>query len=156
MSGFDRAIVEIVGNVWTSVFGTSVEEEDPFRVAGLKTRTFAGVVNIAGAWDGAVAVQCGEDLVRQAAVAMFGLAPDAVSQGEMHDALGELANMVGGNFKALLPEPCTLSLPVTVEGDDYRLRLPNAAQVLQSAFRSGPDVLCVTVLQRVATGAAAP
>ncbi|MBL8987585.1 MAG: chemotaxis protein CheX [Gemmatimonadetes bacterium] len=150
MSGFDRAIVEIIDNVWQSVFDGHAVEEDPFRLAGLHARTFAGVVQISGAWDGAVAVQCGEDLVRRAAVAMFAIAPEAVSSAEMQDALGELANMVGGNFKALLPEPCFLSLPVTVEGDDFRLRLPNAAQVLQSAFRDGDDVFCVTVLQRVA------
>lgn len=152
MSGFDRAIAEIVESVWQSVFASSVEEEDPFRVLGIKAKTYAGVVNIAGAWDGAVAVQCGEALVHRAAITMFGLTDDQITSSELHDALGELANMVGGNFKALLPEPCVLSLPVTVEGDDFRLRLPNSAQVLQSAFRSGSDVFCVTVLQRVTAG----
>lgn len=153
MSGFDRAITEIVENVWQAVFAGTVTEEDPFRLATVHARTYAGVVQIGGAWDGAVAVQCGERLVRRAARSMFGLTDGDLSAVEMQDALGELANMVGGNFKSLLPEPCFLSLPVTIEGDDFRLRLPNAAQVLQTAFRDGDDVFCVTVLQRIAVPA---
>jgi chemotaxis protein CheX len=151
--GFDQAINEIVVNVWQAVFEGTVEPVDLFRLGSVRTRTFAGVVQISGAWDGAVAVQCGEPLVRRAAVLMFGMPPEAVTSAEMQDALGELANMVGGNFKALLPEPSHLSLPVTVEGDDFRLRLPNASQVHQNAFRDGDDVCCVTVLQRVPAAA---
>ena len=156
MSGFDRAIGEIVANVWEAVFAGTVTEEDPFRLGAVHARTFAGVVQISGAWDGAVAVQCGERLVRRAAETMFAMAPELITATEMQDALGELANMVGGNFKALLPEPCYLSLPVTIEGDDFRLRLPNSAQIIQEAFRDGDDVFCVSVLQRIAVPTDAP
>ncbi len=42
---------------------------------------------------------------------MFAMEPDEVSDAEIGDALGEMANIVGGNVKALMPEPSVLSLP---------------------------------------------
>ena len=149
MSRFDRDIADIVAGVWDSVFGTSVVEEDVVRVAARRGRIWSAVLTITGAWDGAVALQAGEDLVRRAAAAMFGGDPEAISSGQMHDALGEMTSRVGGNFQVLLPAPSRLAAPVIVEADDFGLRLPNTAQVLQSAFRSGQDVCCVRVFQRL-------
>jgi chemotaxis protein CheX len=41
-----------------------------------------------------------------------------VTQSDIVDAVGELANVIGGNVKALLPQPCQLSLPhVQINGD---------------------------------------
>jgi CheY-specific phosphatase CheX len=126
-----------------------VEREDPFRLAVDAAPTVAGVVQITGAWEGAVGLQCAEPLARQAAMKMFAVPAPAVTPADLRDALGELGNMMGGNFKALLPEPCVLSLPMVIEGRDFRLSLPGTAQVLQAAFRSGEQPFCVTVLQRV-------
>jgi hypothetical protein len=42
---------------------------------------------------------------------MFGKEPPEADQGEIRDALGELTNMVGGNFKTLLKGDCKLSVP---------------------------------------------
>ena len=41
-----------------------------------------------------------------------------VSHEDVVDAFGEIANVVGGNVKALLPELATLSLPEVVAGAD--------------------------------------
>ena len=40
----------------------------------------------------------------------------ALDDDDMADAMGELANILGGNLKALLPEGSTLTLPSVVEG----------------------------------------
>ena len=42
---------------------------------------------------------------------MFGVDPESISVEQVEDALGELANMTGGNFKSLVPGPSVLSLP---------------------------------------------
>ncbi|MGE0441603.1 MAG: chemotaxis protein CheX [Gemmatimonadales bacterium] len=148
MSGFERSVVEIVQGVWECVLGLPLEEDDPFRLSLEAGQTYAGVVQITGAWDGAVALQCSDRIARKAAEIMLGVPADQASIGDIQDALGELANMTGGNFKALLPEPCHLSLPVVVEGKDFRMRLPGANQVLAVAFRSEDAPFGVTVLQR--------
>lgn len=148
MQGFEQSIVEIVAGIWDQVLQQPIVEEDVFTLSLAREQTYAGVVQINGAWEGAVALLCSQGMARRAAEIMFQVAEPNVTLGDIQDALGELANMVGGNFKALLPEPCQLSLPVVIEGTDFRMRLPGATQILQRAFRSDANALSVTVLQR--------
>ncbi len=148
MAHLEASIADIVATVWDTVLGMAVELDDTLHLATGDVQTYAGIIQIHGAWEGAIAVQCGESMARHAATVMFSMDASAVSIEDLHDCLGELTNMIGGNLKALLPEPCTLGLPVVVEGHDYRLRLPGAAPVRRSAFRSGEEIIIVTVLER--------
>lgn len=155
MQGFERAIHDIAQVTFGSVLGFDVELGDPFRAPRGTHATLAGVVQISGEWDGAVALQVSVPFARQAAVAMLGIELDAVNTADQRDALGELANIVGGNFKALLPEPCRLSLPVVIEGADYELRLPGTAQVLQVTLQVAGEPVQVLVFHRVTADVAA-
>ena len=65
------------------------------------------------------------------------------------DAVGELANMVGGSLKGLVPGPSRLSLPTVVDGSDYSTKIPGAKQVVQAALSAAGEPLIVTVLRRV-------
>ena len=50
--------------------------------------------------------------------ALLALSPgDPVAADDLRDALGEVANVIGGNIKGLMPQPGSLTLPV-VELDD--------------------------------------
>ena len=97
---------------------------------------------------GAVAVHCAVDLARQVAALMFNMSPENTSIEEVQDALGELVNMTGGNLKALLAEPCYLSLPAVVEGHNYTLRIPGSALVSQVAFECQGHPFLVTLLEK--------
>jgi chemotaxis protein CheX len=152
MQQLDEAIDGIVSTVWESMLAIPVRPDSPAQAFGQEAvpqHTFAGVVQISGAWDGAVAVQCSGPLATRAAQRMFSLDADTVSAADLQDALGELTNMTGGNIKALLPEPCTLGLPVVVEGGDYRLRLPGSSAVHRAYYRADGEMLIVTVLERI-------
>jgi chemotaxis protein CheX len=151
MQQLDAAIDGIVSTVWQSVLDVAIEPDDTIHAHGqepLGEHTYAGVVQIAGAWDGAIAVQCSAPMARFAARHMFDLHDEAVSLADLQDALGELTNMTGGNIKALLPEPCTLGLPVVVEGADYRVRLPGASVVRRATYRANGEMVVVTMLER--------
>jgi chemotaxis protein CheX len=75
-------------------------------------------VSVTGAWRGHVVVRCSEAASRHAAAALLGVELDDVTPDDVTDALGELANIIGGNVKSLLPEPCALSLPhVLIHGE---------------------------------------
>jgi len=52
-----------------------------------------------------------------------------VSQEDLSDVLGELANIVGGNVKAMLPPGCQLSLPQVVLAPDTATRYPAAERI---------------------------
>jgi chemotaxis protein CheX len=154
MSQLEQSIHGIVSTVWGSVLGLRVEPEESAAAFSHHdgdapaAHTYAGVVQISGAWDGAITVQCSARAARQAAQIMFGLTDEDVSLSDLQDTLGELTNMTAGNIKALLPETCYLGLPVVVEGADYRFRLPGSAPVRRSTFKAGDELIVVTMLGR--------
>ncbi|MBX7190733.1 MAG: chemotaxis protein CheX [Sandaracinaceae bacterium] len=68
-------------------------------------------VTISGAWTGKVAVRLSPALATRLAREIMEVDPHSTDDLEVRDVAGEVANMIGGNLKALLPEPCRLSLP---------------------------------------------
>jgi chemotaxis protein CheX len=114
---FEDAIHHIVETVWTSMLGLDVQ---PIRTASsaMPERPLVGTVRISGAWEGEVRLRCSSDLARRIAAVMFAIDPSMTTAAQAADALGELANMTGGNLKALLPEPCQLSTPAVEVGAD--------------------------------------
>lgn len=148
MSAFDGALQQITGLVWDTTLSLPLVEEDPFRLAHERGEILAGVVRISGNWDGAVAVQCTRRMAAKLARVMFSLDGADPGTGEIRDALGEVGNMVGGNFKALLEEPNVLSIPEIHAAEDFRLHIPGMSQILQAAFRSEDEPIAVSVFQK--------
>jgi chemotaxis protein CheX len=137
-------VASIVESVWQTALNAPAH-----RVAEIpagRTRTLTGCVNIIGAWEGQVVLQLPVDMARSAAALMR--LGDEPTMEDMQDAAGELSNMVGGNVKALLPQPSRLSLPSVVEGADYNLRVPGAVCVSRLAFESNGRPFVVTMHAR--------
>lgn len=112
-------MLHVVQNVWDAVLNRKVTCVShacfPEGDTGLRT----AFIQITGEWDGVVVCKTTELLARDIAAAMFCMDRDSLSCELVHDALGELANMIAGNLKALLPPPCFLCLPTVVSGSDY-------------------------------------
>ncbi|RHA44514.1 chemotaxis protein CheX [Cellulomonas rhizosphaerae] len=69
-------------------------------------------VDLHGEWSGRAVLVTGSDTAHDLARVLLGLDDgDAVSRADLVDAFGEIANVVGGNLKSLLPTPGTLGLP---------------------------------------------
>jgi chemotaxis protein CheX len=84
-------ITSLTLQVCESVHGLPIESDGPS--VERSEIPVSGTVWITGGWDGAVAIRG-------------------------NDAIGEIANMIGGNIKSLLPGPSKLSLPsVDHEGE---------------------------------------
>jgi chemotaxis protein CheX len=110
--------------------------------------TLGASVQFMGDWDGAVVVGCDASFGTQAAAAMFGIDSSAVSDDEVADALGELANMIAGNVKPLLPNAAAISLPTVVHGADLRLDIPGGQAVVAIVFRGPDTTLTVRIYKR--------
>jgi chemotaxis protein CheX len=81
------------------------------------------MVGLAGALCGVLSVRCDDKAAALMTSKMLGVPLDKVGP-EVSDALGEVCNMVAGNFKnkiAGLAEGCLLSPPTVVTGSDYSL-----------------------------------
>lgn len=109
-------LLDITRNVWTEFLGIGLapvqSEKSPSRSS---LSGCLASVTIDGEWNGFVAVACSRPLARRAAASMFGVASDAVTTDQIEDTIAELANIIGGNVKAILPCPSRLSLPAYQE-----------------------------------------
>ncbi len=146
----ETAIDEIVSTVWNSMLGMPAERAPALAALDLKNiaqHVFTGVIHVTGAWDGAITVQCSSRLAEVAAHRMFGVAREQLTTPELQDALGEITNMVGGNIKALFPEPCRLGLPIVIEGGDYRLRLSGGRLLHRRSYSADSETVVITVLE---------
>ena len=86
-------------------------------------------VSITGSWTGHVVYASSTAAARRAAAAFLAMEPDEVSTEDLSDVLGELANIVGGNVKAMLPPGATLSLPQVVLAPESATKYPNAERI---------------------------
>ena len=143
----DKLIVEVARIIWKSVLGLDLELATRDLIGQDTDQTLSAQVQISGAWEGVVTLQCPCSVAQQAAASIFHIDIDSVSDADVKDAVGELSNMVSGNIKALLPEPSRLALPIVSQGSEYSIRLPGGHAATQL------DLLCdglpvrITVLQ---------
>ncbi len=85
---------------------------------------FTAMVGLAGKLCGMCVLRCSPAAAGLMASKMLGIDPEQAGD-EKWDAVGEVCNMVAGNFKNKLPglsEHCMLSCPTVIAGNDYEYR----------------------------------
>jgi chemotaxis protein CheX len=147
----------IAEQVWSSYLDTDGSSPLVPEPAPNQKVDVTASVSVTGAWMGHVLVSCSDGASRNVAAALLGIEFDEVTDDDVADALGELANIIGGNVKSLLPEPCALSLPhVHVEGASGRY--PASTEVCQLSGTWLNECVTVSVLESTAdfAGVSAP
>ncbi len=66
---------------------------------------------------------------------------EEVASEDMQDAFGEIANVIGGNLKGLMPEVGTLTLPIVTSGPSGMLGTP--AWECHLMWRAAPIVIAM-------------
>ncbi len=103
-------------------------------------------ISLTGAWDGHVAISATDPAAVAIAAAMLDVDPAVVSEADIIDAAGELINVVAGNIKSLLPQPCQLSLPMTARAG-HRIRYPGTRPLCSITAALHGEPVTVTVWQ---------
>jgi len=132
---FNAALAEITETVFLSMLGFPIDLS-AFAEAPATPSSLIGAVEIGGAFDGAVTIECSAAFARKAAAVMFSIAEAEVDSAEMADTLGELANMIAGNLKALVGGGCQLSLPTVALGAPPKLAMEGLCVKSALPFRS--------------------
>jgi chemotaxis protein CheX len=100
----------IAEETWLALVG-----DDEFLVplpGGPPDDAVSSWVEVQGPWTGAVVVTTGRSTAEELARCLLKEhAPPVLEADDVDDALGELANVVGGNVKGVLPGPSVLGLP---------------------------------------------
>jgi chemotaxis protein CheX len=108
------------------VFSTMVmmEATDDFPLKEPVRRfkcSITGMVGFAGTYSGVISIHCPVALALKITSNMLGVDCDEVNE-DLNDAIGEIANMLGGSVKQVLSKgglDVKLSIPTVISGEDY-------------------------------------
>jgi len=133
--------------IWESTLGMEVR---PIPGPGPSERE-AGIlvarVQITGAWQGTVLLQCPEELAKKVARVMFGPDSEGPTREEVRDALAEITNITAGNFKSLAGGHCHLSVPQVTGRVLDQPTVPGEVVISRQAFACQGELFVVTVLE---------
>ena len=142
-------ITEITQEIWSSYL-------DPEQVGPLLpveadgTTEVSAVVSVTGAWRGHIVVECSAAASRRVAAALMGVEAGDVTGDDVADALGELANIIGGNIKSMVPAPSALSLPHVIISANAETRWPAVSEVCRLSAQWLDEPVTVSVLESTA------
>ena len=83
--------------------------------------SITGMVGFAGIYSGVISIHCPVALALQITSSMLGMECEEVNE-DLNDAIGEIANMLGGSVKQVLSKggmDAKLSIPTVISGEDY-------------------------------------
>jgi len=143
-SVLDGSLAEIV----RETFGVMLAFELFEQPGGAVARTgHTSLVHITGELPHTVLLTFGPHLGDRITAELFEMPPDELDDEARADALGELANVIGGGIKSLLPSFGQLSLPTVTLGESVPIII-GAVQTDLVTFTDGHDTLTVAVWKR--------
>lgn len=104
-------------------------------------------VFFAGSWKGGVIIECPLAMGFEFTSRLMRIPAPESFNDDVCDALGELANMIGGNLKSVLPPGSSLSIPTVVEGSHYSLRICGQNRNERMAFVGLDGPFWVTLVE---------
>lgn len=124
-----------------SVAGEPMEQLGPLK------QSITGMVGLAGTHKGLLAVHFPRQIALDVTSNFLGM--DVVEINEdVQDAIGEIANMLGGNLKTILSDrgkDIQLSLPSTISGDEYNFSSQAEAEQIILPFQAPSGLFFVQV-----------
>ncbi len=147
-----ETVVQIVESIFETMMEMNVcsVEAPAFPVGQHLTSS----VYLEGNWNGAVSLECDHQQACHFASKLLAMDPPETVDDDVRDALGELANMIGGNLKSMLGTDVRLSMPSVIDGTNYELRVCGSGPHQRIGFQFDAGEFCVTVSSR--GGAKAP
>jgi chemotaxis protein CheX len=118
----NNRIIESTIEIFTGMvmMEVSVAGEPLLEMAPLK-QSITGMVGLAGIHRGVLAVHFPNQVALDVTGSFLGMEVEEIN-ADVQDAIGEIANMLGGNLKTILSDrgkDIQLSLPSTISGDEY-------------------------------------
>ena len=122
----DRAqhIIESTQEIFSSMIMLDVSPGEPYsRNKTVLENCISGIIGRAGTSKGLLAIHLPKQSALAVTTAFLGMDVDEIDE-DVHDAIGELANMLGGSIKnALDPKGSgiQLSMPSSICGEEYTI-----------------------------------
>lgn len=139
-------IIDSTVEIFTSMVMMDITVSDRnLKEKGTLENTITGVVGLAGTHKGVLAVHVPYPVAFAVTGNFLGIEVNEMNE-DVEDAIGEIANMLGGNVKSILSEngrDINLSLPSTVSGKEYGFHTIKGAERVAIVFQSESGVFQV-------------
>lgn len=115
-------VIDATRDVFATMVMMEVTDNFPMKepVSRFKC-SITGMVGFAGTYSGVISIHCPVALALKVTSNMLGIECDEVND-DLNDAIGEIANMLGGSVKQVLSKgglDVKLSIPTVISGEDY-------------------------------------
>ncbi|GFO60269.1 chemotaxis protein CheX [Geomonas silvestris] len=131
-------IAEITKGVFSTMVMLDVVDQYPLTEPVTSFHeTLTSMVGLAGSYTGLLALHCPKALALKVASNMLGMEVADIDE-DVNDAMGEMANMVGGDVKHIFSpkgSDLNLSTPTVIYGSDYNLESISQAGTLVIPFQ---------------------
>lgn len=122
-------------------------------ITGPKGDVLLGSISFKNGIEGCLGICCNKDCARAIAINMLAMSPDdQISDDEIKDALGEIANMVMGTVKTAIQsdlQHLQVSIPVVVTGMDLQNSLGEGTQRISVTVTTSDNyIVGLTLLYR--------
>jgi len=147
----EKTLIEYIrtstADVFSTMLGIEVSSQPEFSDLNAPTVSdgVLALVGIAGSWAGTGAISCSAAFACR--ICNQFLMSDAVSVNEeVLDAVGEVANMIIGNFKTMIEEhlgPLGLSIPTVIYGRNFTSRSLGTNSWMVLPFRCESETITI-------------
>lgn len=138
-------IIDSTKEIFSSMVMMEVSVKEVEVQHGPLQDTITGMIGLAGTHKGILAVHI-PYTVAMAITSSFLMMDVTEIDEDVHDAIGEVANMLGGNVKTILSEKgrdIDLSLPSTIAGSEYSFSSDKEVDSLIIEFDTGKGTFLV-------------
>lgn len=114
-------MIESTKEIFSSMVMMELSVKEVMNDHGVLHDTITGMIGLAGTHKGVLAVHVPYTVAMAITSSFLMMDVDEINE-DVHDAIGEIANMLGGNVKTILSEKgrdIELSLPSTIAGAEY-------------------------------------
>lgn len=137
--GLREKIIESTQEIFTTMVMMEITalEENADPVDKLK-EGITGLIGLAGAAKGIIAIHLPNKVAFAITSSFLSMDVNEINE-DVEDAIGEIANMLGGDVKTALSENgrnIDISLPSTISGSDYEFQTAKNAERTIIKFRS--------------------
>ena len=139
-------IVESTKEIFSTMvmMDVSVVDQDSLARQAAKDG-ISGIIGLAGTHKGVLAIHIPGPVAMAITGSFLGMDVEEINE-DVEDAVGELANMLGGNVKTILSEngrDIELSLPTTISGTNYDFQSAKDVEVTTLAFATETGMFSV-------------
>jgi len=118
-------VTNAVNEVFDTMLTMDMEFCDADAGISVDGKRIVGSVSFAGEVMGSIGIYVSDDFARYITAEMLGMELEEIDgDEEVHDVIGEMSNMIGGNLKSRLCDagfPCSLSIPSITSGDGFKI-----------------------------------